>query len=168
MYEGGIRTPFVAKWPGRIPAGSVSNEFCSTLDLFPMFLNIAQINPPNVILDGYDMTSVLTDQASSMRNEQYWEFWNKRAARVGKWKWVLDNEHMELSSDDETGELFDLSDDIEEQHNLATERPDVVRALKERWDNWMKKMAASEPRGPFSKAYFDKLGYGNGNYRLWE
>jgi len=170
FYEGGIRTPFVAKWPNHIPAGTVSNEFCSAIDLFPTFLNIAQTNlPKNVFLDGYDISRVLTDQAPSMRNEHFWELRNKKAARVGTWKWVQErDERWVLSPDNETGELFDLSSDIEEQHNLATERPDIVKEMKRKWSNWMKKMAASEPRGPFYKAYFDKLGYGNGNYRLWE
>ncbi|HKJ69884.1 MAG TPA: sulfatase-like hydrolase/transferase [bacterium] len=168
FYEGGIRTPFVAKWPGHIPAGAVSDEFCSTLDLFPTFLSVAETQPPeNIILDGYDILPVLTELGESMRNKQFWELRGKRGARIGQWKWVLDTEDRWVFPDDETGQLFDLSTDKEEQHNLATERPDVLKAIKAEWDNWMIEMAAAEPRGPFSKAYFDKLGYGNGNYRLW-
>ncbi len=168
FYEGGVRTPFVAKWPGHIPAGSVSDEFCSTLDLFPTFLSIAETNrPENVILDGFDMIPVLTQSGESMRNEHYWELRGKRGARVGKWKWVLETGERWVLPDDDTGALFDLSEDIEEQQNLAEDRPEILRAIKAKWDNWMNEMVAAEPRGPFSKAYFDKLGYGNGNYSLW-
>ena len=113
------------------------------------------------------MTGVLTDHASSMRNEQFWEWESRRAARVGNWKWVIHTGRYEMVPDDEPGELFDLSNDIGEQHNLAAKKPEIAKEMKRKWSNWMSKMAAAEPRGPFSKAYFDKLGFGNGNYRLW-
>jgi arylsulfatase A len=171
FYEGNVRVPFVAKWPGHISPGSVSSEFCSALDLFPTFVNIAQCNPPdNVILDGYDITSVLTDQAKSPRNEIFWELRNHRAARIGNWKWVLSpgpRWTMFPDDDEATGELYDLSGDIEEQHDLAAERTDIVKKLKARWSEWMQEMAEAEDRGPFCKeAYFDLLGFGNGHYRL--
>lgn len=168
FYEGGIRTPFVAMWPNHIQRGVVSDEFCSTLDLYPTFLSMAETQPPeNVILDGYDILPVLTNLEKSMRNKQFWELRGKRGARIGQWKWVLETKTRWVLPKDETGELFDLSKDIEEKHDLANDRPDILKAIRKEWDNWMNEMAASEQRGPFSKAYFDKLGYGNGNYRLW-
>ncbi len=167
MYEGGIRVPFIARWPGRIPPGTVSDEFCSTLDLFPTFLGIAGARPPKgVALDGYDMLPVLTEGAASQRTEQFWELRANRAARVGKWKWVLDTGERWVLPEDDTGELYDRSVDIGEQHNLADEEPGAIKMVKGKWEAWMREMAAAESRGPFSKAYFDKLGFGNGNYRL--
>jgi len=171
MYEGGLRTPFIARWPGNIPEGVTSDAFCSTLDFFPTFHEIAGASlPEGVTYDGYNMLPVLTDQAESSRDEQFWELRGKRGARVGKWKWVLGTEERWVLPEDETGELFDLSVDPYEENNLAQQRPQVLQEMKNRWDQWASAMATSVPRGPFDKgAYFDLLGgYGDGKYRLSE
>ncbi len=168
LSEGGIRTPFVARWPGHIPAGAVSDAFCSTLDLFPTFLRLAGAQPPGVKLDGYDMLPVLTEGAASKRTEQFWELRGQRAARVGNWKWLVETRGRWDLPEDTTGELYDLSADPEERHNLALQEPAVLRMMQQKWDAWMREMVASEDRGPFGKVYFDKLGYGNGDYRLDE
>jgi len=167
MYEGGIRVPFLAKWPGRIPENVVSDEFCSTLDLFPTFVSIAGSKlPKNVIYDGYDIMSVLAHKQKSRRNKQFWELRGKRAARVGKWKWVMETKERYSLPVQKNAELFDLSADISESKNLAQEKPDVLAEMQAHWESWIKEMAASEPRGPYSKAYFDLLGYGDGQYKL--
>lgn len=167
LYEGGIRVPFVARWPGRIPAGQEKNDFCSTLDLLPTFADIAGAKgPKGVTLDGYNMLPVLTGEGTSNRTEQYWELRSHRAMRAGHWKWVLPAEQKWVPPQDETGELYDLSIDVGEQRNLVAERPDVLKDLQARWRAWFTEMAQTEPRGPFSKAYFDKLGFGPGHYRL--
>lgn len=168
LSEGGIRTPFVARWPGHIPAGAVSDAFCSTLDLLPTFVRLAGGTLPDVKLDGYDMLPVLTGGAESKRTEQFWELRGHRAARVGTWKWLVETRRRWELPEDATGELYDLSVDPEEKHNLAGEKPEVLRMMQRKWDTWMREMVASEFRGPFGKVYFDKLGYGNGNYRLEE
>ncbi|MCK5269481.1 MAG: hypothetical protein KAJ46_01800, partial [Sedimentisphaerales bacterium] len=81
------------------------------------------------------------------------------------WKWVMETDRYVLPKD-MTGELYDLSVDIGEKNNLATEKPERLKWIQSKWDKWMKEMAASEPRGPFGKAYFDKIGYGDGSYRI--
>ncbi len=167
LWEGGIREPFIAKWPGHIPAGVTRDDFSSTLDLFPTFISLAGASlSKNVKLDGFNMLPVLFNQGRSKRKEHYWEFRGQRAVRSGKWKWVLPTNGKYNIPEDTTGELYDLSVDIGEKHNLASERPDVLKEMQNKWDKWMWEMVKSEPRGPFSKAYFDLLGYGDGTARI--
>ena len=141
MFEGGVRVPFIARWPGMLPAGLVKNEFLSTLELFPTLAAVAETAvPQGVKLDGFDMMPVLRGEAGSNRNEMFWERRNDRAARVGSYKWV----------DSAKGQgLFDLSTDLAERHDLSAERPEVLRRLQGRFDAWKAEMEAAEPRGPF-------------------
>jgi arylsulfatase A-like enzyme len=160
MTEGGIRVPFIARWPTRIPAGTVSNEFCSTLDLFPTIQNIAGVrSDPAIILDGFDIWPVLAELRESPREEQFWELRGARAAHVGNWKWILESPRFRIPPADAEGELYDLSADPGEQENLAVKNPEVLRAVRERWESWMDEMSSSETRGPFSHSYFELLGY---------
>ncbi|HKJ67957.1 MAG TPA: sulfatase-like hydrolase/transferase, partial [bacterium] len=93
VYEGGFRVPCVVQWPGGIPEGVVSNALTSTLDLFPTFAAIAgQSLPSDVTYDGYNLLSVLREQAESPRREMYWEARAKRAARFDNWKYILNME----------------------------------------------------------------------------
>ena len=141
MFEGGIRIPFIARWPGHIPKEKVCSEFCSTLELFPTFAAVAGIKPPKgVILDGFNMLPILTGQAKSERNEMFWEWRYGRAARIGNWKWV---------DSPKGGGLFDLSTDISEQHDLSAEKQETIQDIKARWEAWKKGMDEAEPRGPF-------------------
>lgn len=160
LYEGGVRVPFIAKWPGKIPAGETDEGFVTALEILPTLLEVAKIDiPADLKLDGKSILSFLTGDAPSPRNEMYWEFQSKRAARVGNWKWVFELNAYELPTPGYVGELYDLSQDVEEQHNLAAERPELEREMKEKWEAWMREMAQSEVRGPFSHQYFELLGF---------
>lgn len=141
MFEGGLRVPFLARWPGRIPAGAVSDAFLTALDLFPTLLAAAGAVPPEgVVLDGFNMLPVLQGQASSPRTEVFWERREDHAARVGSFKWVESAKGRGL---------FDLSQDLGEKHDLSAERPELLQKVKSRFAAWKAAMEASEPRGPF-------------------
>jgi len=141
MFEGGIRVPMIARWPGRIPKGTVSDEFAGTLEFFPTFLAAAAASPPpGVILDGLNMLPVLEGKAKSPRKEFFWQRRGDKAARVGQWKWV--------ESQKGNG-LFDLAADLGEKRDLSADKPDVLRQVKARWAAWRKEMDECEPRGPF-------------------
>jgi len=141
MFEGGIRVPMIARWPGRIPKGPVSGEFLSTMELFPTFLAAAGASPPaGVTLDGFNMLPVLEGRAKSRRTEFFWQRQSDKAARVGRYKWVESKEG---------GGLFDLSTDLGEKRDLSTERPDLLKLVRGRWAAWRKEMDEAEPRGPF-------------------
>jgi len=141
MFEGGLRVPCMVRWPGAIPAGTVCDEFLTSMEIFPMLCNAAGVAPPDgVVLDGFDMTPVLAGKAPSPRKEMLWQRRGDRAARVENWKWV---ESAKGSG------LFDLSTDIGEAHDLSKEQPEVLERIKARFAEWTQEMAEAEPRGPF-------------------
>jgi arylsulfatase A len=141
MFEGGLRVPAICRWPGKIPAGTVCNEFLTSMEIFPMLCSAAGLSPPKgVTLDGFDMTTVLADSRKSPRNEMFWQRRSNKAARVGNWKWV--------ESSRGSG-LFDLSEDIGEKNDLSAQKPEVLAKVKGRFEVWKKLMAEAEPRRPF-------------------
>ena len=141
MFEGGLRVPCIVRWFGVVLAGSVCDEFLSSMEIFPMICNAAGARlPKGVVLDGSDMASVLAGRQKSSRKEMFWQRRCDKAARVGNYKWV--------ESSRGSG-LFDLTSDIGEQHDLSSEKPDVLSMIKSRFAAWEKRMAEAEPRGPF-------------------
>jgi arylsulfatase A-like enzyme len=141
LFEGGIRLPMLARWPGRIPKGKVSDEFASTLEFLPTFLAAAGSGPPpGLTLDGYNLLPVLEGRANASRKDMFWQQQHGRAARVGQWKWVDSRQG---------GGLFDLSQDPWEKNDLSSEKPALLRTVQERWNAWRKEMDEAEPRGPF-------------------
>lgn len=140
MWEGGLRVPFVARWPGKLPAGRVSDDFLTALELLPTFAKAAGAKLPDVKLDGFDALPVLAGEKPSPREEMFWQRRGDVAARVGKWKWVQSKVG---------GGLFDLTKDIAEAKDLSGERPDDLAMVKSRFESWRKTMEDAEPRGPF-------------------
>jgi arylsulfatase A-like enzyme len=141
LFEGGLRDPMIARWPGKIPANRMNEQFVTSMDLFPSFLAAAGTNAPKgLALDGFNILPVLEGRARSPRTECFYQDKNNRAARVGPWKWVQSQEGSGL---------FNLVNDIGEKHDLSAERADVLAKVKGRWEEWRKQMDAAEPRGPF-------------------
>lgn len=141
MFEGGIRVPFVASWPGRLPQGKVSDELLSSLEIFPTLVQVAEAPlPANLQLDGFNMLPVLQGKAKSKRTTLFWQRRSDRAARVGKYKWVQSKKGSGL---------FDLSKDMGEKNDLSRSHPEVLARVKKEWQKWRKAMDAAEPRGPF-------------------
>ncbi|MBP7431766.1 MAG: N-acetylgalactosamine-6-sulfatase, partial [Candidatus Hydrogenedentes bacterium] len=96
--------------------------------------------PEGVALDGFDAREILAGTKPSPRNEMFWVRRNFRGARVDNWKWV------DMPGQ---GGLFDLSNDIGEEHDLSEEKPEVLQHLLSRFKAWETAMEAAEPRGPF-------------------
>ena len=141
MFEGGTRVPCLVRWPGKIKPGTVSDEFLTSMEIFPMLAAAAGAEPPQGIkLDGFDMLPVLAGEMESPREEMFWERRGDRAARVGNYKWV----------ESERGNgLVDLANDIGETTDLSAEKPEILKLLKQRFANWKREMAEAEPRRPF-------------------
>lgn len=141
MFEGGIRVPCLVRWPGVVPPGTVCDEFLTSLEILPTLLVATGVAPPEgVVLDGFDMRPILAGERPSPRGEMFWQRRGDRAARVGDWKWVDSNRGSGL---------FNLADDVAEEHDLSEQHPEKLAELKKRFAAWKKQMAEAEPRRPF-------------------
>jgi arylsulfatase A-like enzyme len=126
-YEGGVRVPMMACWPGRIPAGHRSDELASTLDVLPTLAAAAGASAPNDrTLDGSDILPHLEGNASSP-NEYFYYFLGRTLQGVRDDTWKLRQE-----SEDAPVELFHLNRDPREMYNVADDHPDVVARLQQR------------------------------------
>jgi arylsulfatase A-like enzyme len=126
LYEGGIRVPFIASWPGTIPAGRVSNQPWAHWDLFPTLADIAGAKTPPG-LDGRSMARLLRGLSQPPHDPFYWEFHERgfqQAARIGQWKGVRQAKDAPL-------EIYDLDADPRETTNVAAAHPDVVKRLED-------------------------------------
>ncbi len=141
MWEGGIRVPCIVRFPGRVPAGHVSDQFLSSLEIFPTLLSVAGIEKPkDLILDGFDMLPILAGSQQYLRTQMFWQRRNEKAARVGSWKWVEMNRG---------GGLFNLAEDIAEKHDRSNDQPQKLAELQSAFQEWTEQMLSAEPRGPF-------------------
>ncbi len=133
-HEGGIRIPFIARWPGKIKPGTVSDLMFAFYDLMPTFCDVAGIknyeekyrNPrlENDYFDGISIYPTLTGEGEQvMHDHLYWEFHetNMIGVRKGNWKLVVKNGNCQL---------FDLATDLHEDHDLSASYPNVVSELK--------------------------------------
>ena len=141
MWEGGLRVPFLIRWPGKLPSGKVTDEFLTSLELVPTLLTASGAKAPEgVKMDGFDMLPILRGEAKSPRTEKFWQRRGDKAARFQNWKW--------LESAKGNG-LYDLSTDLGETKDLSAEKPEIARMMRERFATWRAEMDAAEPRGPF-------------------
>jgi len=135
LYEGGIRVPFIAYWPGVIEAGRETNHPSAFWDFLPTAAEIAGIPAPAGI-HGLSMLPTLTGQGEQTKHDfLYWELNERnglRAIRMGDWKAV----EYRVNRADRRGpvELYNLKDDIAETKDLAAEHPDIVADLTAKMD----------------------------------
>jgi len=141
LFEGGLRVPFIAWWPGHLPAGKVTDELLTALELLPTIARAAGAElDKQVTQDGFDMLPVLRGERRSPRTEMFWQRRGDQAARVGNWKWI---------NGPQGAGLYDLATDLAEAHDLSQVRPEVASQVQARFAAWRREMQASEPRGPF-------------------
>ncbi len=131
VYEGGIRVPFIARWPGRIEPGSVSHHVSAFWDMMPTFAELVGVPAPEGI-DGISLLPALVgDRAQPEHDHLYWEYhglWNgAQAVRTGRWKGVRLGGH---DDPDAAIELYDLESDAGEERDLAAQNPDVVARIR--------------------------------------
>ena len=150
LYEGGVRVPFLVRWPGHVPAGRVDDDSVVTgVDLLPTFCALAGAEiPADHKLDGEDRSGVLLGRPSPRRKPIFWE-WRFRifghvsnmspmlAVRDGKWKLLM-------NPDRSRAELYDIRADPREMNNLAEKHPEVVERLAKLVLDWQKTL----PPGP--------------------
>ncbi|MEM6916438.1 MAG: sulfatase-like hydrolase/transferase, partial [Verrucomicrobiota bacterium] len=141
-WEGGVRVPCIVRWPAQIPAGVVSDEFLTSLELLPTLCAATGAPLPEVELDGFDMLPVLKGEMESPRESMFWErlLSQSKGARVGDWKWTV------MAGKEG---LYDLSEDIGESNDLSETHPEKLKEMREAFATWKAEMDAAEPRGPF-------------------
>jgi len=127
LYEGGIRVPLIARWPGRVAAGTTTSQPVAFWDYLPTFAELAGATPPGG-LDGVSFVPTLVGSPGAQRGHDflYWEFHegqSSQAVRMGTWKAVRLGPGQPL-------ELYDLATDLGETSNVASAHPEVVARLE--------------------------------------
>lgn len=151
LYEGGIRVPLVAWWPGSVAAGRVEDAVGAGFDLAPTLLELAGVEGPIPHFDGQSLAGVLTGVASAPDRKIVWEStlrddtdpdspdgWNRWAVLEGDWKLVREDAHA-------PAELYDLALDPGELTNLAALEPEIVAKLSEHYAKWRRGVAVLSP-----------------------
>ncbi len=148
LYEGGIRVPWIVRWPGRVAPGTTTAVPVVTTDLFPTLLAAAGVEPPSdTPCDGADLTPVLAGGEID-RDALYFHYPNYAfhrdnrlggAIRNGRWKLVE-------NFDDGSVELYDLASDLGETKDRAAELPREAAALRARLASWREAVGARMPR----------------------
>ena len=154
LYEGGTRVPYVFRWPGRIPAGTVCDQPINTVDLYPTLLEVAGAEPPpNYPLDGISYLKALTSggKAPLGRDAIFWHFPGYLGAGVGSWRTTpggaIRSDDWKLQEYFEDGhlELYNLRDDLSQTNNLAAKLPDKAKELHGRLAAWRQAIKAPMP-----------------------
>jgi arylsulfatase A-like enzyme len=153
LYEGGIRMPFIVRWPGHAPAGRLDEQtVLAATDLFPTLCAIARVElPKNVAFDGEDFSSALLGKPQRTRSHPlFWEYGRNRnsfafpkgrdrspnvALREGDWKLLVNADGSDL-------ELFNLKTDPMETTNVAEGNADVAARLRQAALTWRKSLPA--------------------------
>ena len=148
LYEGGIRTPLICSWKGRIPAGLTDRStVISTVDFLPTFCRVAGVPPPKTSLDGEDMFAAFLGKPQRRRKDLYWEYGRTQegypypglardrspnlAIRSGRWKLVQNQDESQV-------ELYDLVASPGEDKNLAPRQTKIAADLSRKLLRWRK------------------------------
>ncbi len=132
--EGGIRVPFFVSWPGHLKAGKTYDQPVIALDILPTASAAARIEADKG-LDGVNLLPQLTGQSSAPPHESlFWRFGPQRAVRRGNWKLV---DWRDFTEKKNSGwQLYDLSKDIGEEHDMASSQSQLVAELSKSWAEW--------------------------------
>lgn len=159
VYEGGLRIPLIVRWPGQVPAGKVIDHPVINTDWIPTLLGLAGQPIPDG-LDGRNLADLLTGRGPAPQRRFFWHFPHYTnqgsrpggAVRDGQWLYI------EFYDSAET-ELYDLSRDIAEKHNLAAQYPARVKSLGASLAAWREEMKAqsNRPNPDYSPAKYREL-----------
>jgi len=146
LYEGGIREAFIVKWPGVAKPGSISDAVVCGTDIYPTVLSMAGINlQPENHVDGVDISQAIKGEKFEREQAIFWHSpmgrpistgdYNSSAVRLGDYKLVEWYDENRI-------ELFNISKDIKEEHNIAEQNPEKAKELHELLVNWKKEISA--------------------------
>ena len=151
LFEGGIRVPAIACWPGHFPAGRVIDSPHAAMDLFPTLLEACGGDPMRYTLDGESMLDMLRGGKEKTHDAIYWEMEEQTAVRSGDYKLVLNGRLVEGGEKRADVFLSNVVNDPGERVNLAESMPDIASSLTRsalEWrrgieDTWEKQFAAN-------------------------
>jgi arylsulfatase A-like enzyme len=151
-WEGGVRVPTLAWWPGRVPAGSVNDAVAATIDLLPTFVSLAGGTvPATPVIDGRDITPILLGQSKESAREAHYYFagYDLQAVRQGRWKLALSPQPegmgKQAAKTPAGMRLYDLDAEIGEQTDVAAQHPEVVAKLKALADKMAAEIGGKTP-----------------------
>jgi arylsulfatase A len=151
-WEGGVRVPTLAWWPGRVPAGSVNDAVAATIDLLPTFVALAGGTvPATPVIDGRDITPILMGQSKESAREAHYYFasYDLQAVRQGRWKLALSPQSDGLGKNAAKTaaglRLYDLDAEIGERTDVAAQHPEVVAKLKALADKMAAEIGGKTP-----------------------
>ncbi len=148
LTEGGIRVPWIAHWPATVPAGTVSEQLCMTMDWSATMLALGGGSAhPDYPLDGVSLGQVLAEPTARFDRDLYWRmnYRSQRALRRYQWKYLKVDEHEYL---------FDIDTDARERANLAAKEPARLARMRDDWLAW------NETVMPIPQDATYSLGYG--------
>ena len=139
--EGGIRVPFMVKWPGRVPAGKVYGKPVIQLDILPTALAAADVEVPSgAKVDGVNLLPYFNDKKTDgPHSTLYWRFGDQMAIRQGDWKLVRYDPVVDGMKGTATdAKLYNLASDISESNDLIKSKQEKAKELQAAWDDWNK------------------------------
>ena len=132
LWEGGHRVPAIAYWPGKIAAGTVTDETVLGMDLFATMVSIADANVPEGLkLDGIDLLPLLLRGKKLPERTLFWRYRKQKAVRKGPWKLLVQDGKVRL---------YSLNEDLGEKIDLAGAQPNIVEALRAELIHWEKQL----------------------------
>jgi arylsulfatase A-like enzyme len=151
-WEGGVREPTIAWWPGHVPAGSVNDAVAGTIDLLPTFVSLAGGTvPATPVIDGRDITPILLGQSKESAREAHYYFagYDLQAVRQGRWKLALvpqpDGMGKQAAKVPAGLRLYDLDAEIGEKTDVAVQHPEIVAKLKALADKMAAEIGGKTP-----------------------
>lgn len=155
LYEGGIRVPFIVRWPGVVPAGTTSEQPLVHVDVYPTFLEIAGAKARSgYVLDGTSFLSVLKEPEHKLKHKPifcHFPGYLQSYVHDNGWRTTPvgaihsgDFKLMEFFEDNRV-ELYNLREDIGEKNNLATKMPGKAKELRKQLAAWRKEIRAEMP-----------------------
>lgn len=146
-YEGGVRVPAIALWPGVTQAGSACDEPIMTIDLFPTLQEIAGVKTAEQsAIDGKSIAPLLRNVAATIDRDLFWHYPHYHAGGDGPYSAIRSGEHRLIEfHEDDSVRLYDLADDIGEQNDLSQKMPKKAAALRAKLHRWRDSVDAQMP-----------------------
>jgi N-acetylgalactosamine-6-sulfatase len=156
LFSGGIRVPFIVRWPGVVPQGKIdTTSVLTAVDLLPTFLAVAGVTlPEGYEPDGENIFPAFKGEGFARSKPIFWEWkggdnqdytWPSLGVRDGKWKLLVNPETKKMV-------LYDLENDWAEKTDVAADYPEVVQNLSEQLNTWKQGLPTEAPANCFSKA----------------